>query len=202
MQANIITQAGPVAVVPGGVYGGIDHHGAPPADVAHAAGWRVLADGWDVINVPPGEQLVGFTFAQSPDDPHGAVATPIFAPIVEPTPERFPHGVETGLLVMETETGRGVGYVADDETGDLLPIVYAHESPYDMPGLRAKQAAVREAARAGRAVRAEVVRGLVAARTKARASAAAAQNVPQMRDALADLDARLTAIEALLGVAE
>ena len=40
--ANIITGAGPVDAIPGGVADGIDYHGAPPWPIAHKAGWRRL----------------------------------------------------------------------------------------------------------------------------------------------------------------
>jgi hypothetical protein len=42
MKANIITGAGPVDAIPGGVVDGIDYHGALPWPVAHKAGWRRL----------------------------------------------------------------------------------------------------------------------------------------------------------------
>jgi hypothetical protein len=64
----------------------------------------------------------------------------VIPPEPEPTPQRFEHGIDASLLVLDVEdggTGKGIGYVAAPD-GTLLPIVYAHESPYDMPALREK----------------------------------------------------------------
>lgn len=69
--------------------------------------------------------------------------------IAKATPTRFPDGIDANLLVLDTATGKGVGYVATDE-GDLVPVVFAHESPYDMKALKLKIDAARIAYKAAK----------------------------------------------------
>jgi hypothetical protein len=180
-----------------------DTHGATwdnAADRLLAAGWRKLDPRADVTP-PDGMQIGEWTYEQDPERAEYALEAPVFVaipvpdPVPAPVPTRFDVGIDAPLLVLDApDDERGIGYVAADD-GTLLPLLYAHASPYDMEAVRAKAAAAREA-------RAVAVAELKQARTKARASAAAAQNVPQVREALADLDARLTRLEALLGVTE
>jgi len=143
MKANIITNAGPVAAVPGGIYEGIDYHGEPPWDKAMRAGWRKL-DKDDLPNAPTGK-AVRATYIQDPTREDYAVGVYEYVDIPEPTPDRFPNGIDASLLVLDAPDGKGIGYVADGE-GVLVPVVYAHESPYDMAALQAKIATAREAA--------------------------------------------------------
>ena len=138
--ANILTQAGPVEAIPGGIVDGIDYHPSVPWDKAHAAGWRRLAANWNDFTPPDGEQVTGWLFEQSPSDPEYAVASPITAAIPIPTPERFASGIDAPLIVLDTPDGKGIGYVAAPD-GTLVPVVYAHESPYDMAELAAKKQA-------------------------------------------------------------
>jgi hypothetical protein len=117
------------------------------------------------------------------------VTEPIGEP-PEPTPERFAAGIETPLLVLETPDGKGVGYVVD-EAGELVPIVYAHESPYDMAALRGKIDAARAARATERAAAVAVRESYTTAAAKATAS------VPALRDLVDALAARVSALEKL-----
>jgi hypothetical protein len=118
-----------------------DYHNLQAArdwDKYRAAGWRIIAD----VPTPDGQRVAGYE--QSPDDPDYAV--PIFEdipPVPEPEPVYFPVGIEIDLLVLRTADGKAIGYVALS-SGALEPIIYAHESPYDMPKLRAAIKAARE----------------------------------------------------------
>jgi hypothetical protein len=55
-------------------------------------------------------------------------------------PRREATGIDTPVLVLDAPDGKGVGYVVTQD-GTLLPIVYAHESPYDMDDLSNKKQA-------------------------------------------------------------
>ena len=61
--ANIITQAQRTAVIPAGVYDGIDYHGEPPLPVAFAHGWRRL-DAREEYLLPDGKRIVRWEYAQ------------------------------------------------------------------------------------------------------------------------------------------
>jgi hypothetical protein len=140
--ANIITQAQRTATVPGGIYGGIDYHGSPPWELAMAAGWRKLDELVDVTP-PDGFYIDGWEYTQDEERTEYALEWPKFAVIPVPVPERFAAGIDAPLLVLDAPDGsRGVGYAPADD-GTLLPILYAHASPYDMEAVRAKVAAAR-----------------------------------------------------------
>jgi len=85
--ANIITQAARRATVPGGVYGGLDYHGEPTWDVAHAAGWRRLDDR-KPFTPPDGLVLTGWNYRQDPERKDYAVEEPTvdLAPVAPPDP--------------------------------------------------------------------------------------------------------------------
>ena len=93
MKVNIITNAGPVAQVPGGIYEGLDYHGEPPWGVSMRAGWR-LFDGPQPIPQP------GYTskahYSQDPERPDYAAVKYVYAPI--PIPEPDPRDVEIASL--------------------------------------------------------------------------------------------------------
>jgi hypothetical protein len=63
-------------------------------------------------------------------------------PPPEPVPARFEAGIDAPILVLDAGE-KGIGYVAADD-GSLVPVVYAHESPYDMDALRARIEAARK----------------------------------------------------------
>jgi hypothetical protein len=146
--ANISTQAQRTGTIPGGTYGDLDYHGEPPWHVAHAAGWRMLDDRAE-FTPPDGFAVTGYTYEQDGARDDYALEVPTVTAIPVPTPQYFAAGIETPLLVLEhEETGKGVGYVADED-GALVPVLYAHESPYDMAALKAKITAAK-AAHAGK----------------------------------------------------
>jgi hypothetical protein len=132
--ANIITQAPRVAAVPGGIYGGIDYHGEPPWDKAFAAGWRKLDERVDVTP-PDGYYISHWVYSQDSARVDYAIEEPWVVQKPIPVPERFAAGIDTSLLVMDAPDGsKGIGYVPAAD-GTLLPLLYAHESPYDMPSV-------------------------------------------------------------------
>jgi hypothetical protein len=108
----------------------------------YAAGWRKL-DERAAYTPPTGEQVTGYLYEQDPARPEYATEIPITAAIPVPVPERFAAGIDAPLLVLDApDGGKGIGY-APAADGTLLPIVYVHESPYDMPAVAAKVDAAR-----------------------------------------------------------
>jgi len=109
------------------------------------------------------------------------------------SPAVFETGIETPLLSLLSYDDRlGIGVVADNQ-GNLVSFLW-HSSP---PPNQAEPKARIDAAFAQRtAVKAEISD----AAKKFKAKTAAAKNVPDIRTALQFLDARLTALETLMGV--
>lgn len=143
---NIVTQEGPVENLPSRLSAhGLDIHG-PDFAMCAMVGWRLL----DALpSIPDGQQLASKTFAQDSTRPDYALATYGYEAIPLPIPTRFADGIDANLLVLDTATGKGVGYVATDE-GDIVPVLFAHESPYDMAGLKLKIDAARIAYKAAK----------------------------------------------------
>jgi hypothetical protein len=183
--ANIITQAARQATVPGGIYGGIDYHGSPPWELGMAAGWRKLDERVDVTP-PEGYRVAGWEYAQDTERADYAIETAIIEAIPVPVPERFAAGIDTPLLVLDAPDGiKGFGYTPAED-GTLLPIQYAHESPYDMEGLRIKIEIARADHQADKATKAATAANI------AGKAAGAGNSLPAVRTELERL-ARLVA---------
>ncbi len=167
--ANITQQTGPFNMPPPGQYGSTYWHGTPPWDVAFEHGVRKITVP-DTSETPEGYRRIRSAWEQDPADAEGCVEQAQFEPIPptpEPVPEFFEYGIESSLLVLQTESGKGVGY-APTEDGGLVPVVYVHESPCPPAAeIAARIAAAREA-------RAK-------ATTDIRAATAAANSVPALR---------------------
>jgi len=164
MKYNTITKQ-VSETVPGGIYEGIDYHGTPPADVAARAGW---------VDVTPEIQ------AQLDADAAAAQAAHDAAEIIRKnTPVVYDHPIEAEFVVLRTPSGKGVGYVAAED-GTLLPVRYAHESPYDIPELDSKIDAVRAKHATSKTERA-------AEAVKVQANSGTANSVPKLREQVAAL---------------
>jgi hypothetical protein len=97
-------------------------------------------------------------------------------PVPEPSPVLMPNGIETPVVVIQSQTvGKGIGVIATDE-GDLLTYI-DHESPRP----------------AGEVIQSRIA-AAVEAKRKARADAKAAAKK-------GNLQGRIAAIEAFLGIA-
>ena len=101
-----------------------------------------LTDGAIVDVLPDGAAVSGLADGLAVGTGTAGDATNIseVADFSTPTPERFASGIDTPLLVLDTPDAKGVGYIAAPD-GTLVPVLYAHESPYDMAELAAKKQA-------------------------------------------------------------
>jgi len=132
----------------------------PTDETLNAAGWF---ERFETGDIPEGHAQTGTAWVEVFDNRSVWVRTsaPIPEPI-PPVPDRFPVGVDTPLLVLDAPDGKGIGYVADGE-GGLVPIIYAHESPYDMDALQNKVAQARADHAATRQARVDAARSAAAA---------------------------------------
>jgi len=161
-----------------------------------AAGWRKVADYPD-LETPEGQRFARWEYEQDEEREEYAVPVAVYEeipPEPEPTPERFPAGIDAPLLVLDTPDGKGVGYVAGQD-GELIPVVYAHESPYDVDALASRIAQARSQATEAAQARAGRIRAAVDDADKAAGAASAAGNsIPALRKAVADLAATVKSI--------
>lgn len=147
-----------------------------------AACWypREMVEG----DIPAGQQIVGWNWIGLVNGKSQYHAT--YADIPDAIPTRFENGIDIPLLVIDAPSGKGVGLVANED-GTLVPIIYAHESPYDMPAFREKI----------RLARIAKVQEKAARKTDAQAAktaASAANSVPALREQVAILAALIEAM--------
>lgn len=164
------------------------------ANVSNASDARLAANGWyrlyrDESGIGTNQYAASWFWDRI--DGQLSVYLPVVAdipPEPEPTPQRFEVGSDTPMLVLDAPGGQGVGYVVD-EAGALVPIVYAHESPYDMDALRVAIVQARTNHAAVKAARITDAQGIGAA-------SASANSVPALR---AQVAALAELVEQLIG---
>jgi hypothetical protein len=159
--ANIITQAPRTPTLPDKIPG--THN--PDWTQLVAVGWRKL-DERTPVTPPDGLQVTRWVYSQDPERAECAIEEPWFDAIPEAVPARFESGIDSTILVLDAPDGsKGIGYAPADD-GTLIPIVYVHESPYDMAAVAAKVAAARVAhgtRKAGRVIEAADIESKAAA---------------------------------------
>jgi len=116
-KANIITQAQRVASIPGGTYGDLDYHGAPPWDVAVAAGWRRLDPRADFAPAD-GYHVAGYTYQQDPARDDYALETAV----VEAIPDAYPTP-DSVVPVLDADGNQtGTARLLVDSSGALVVV--------------------------------------------------------------------------------
>ena len=143
----------------------------------YAEGWRTVA----YEGVPAGMQATGWAWVVGAEvATYAPTGTEPIPPAPEPIPARFDDGIDASMLVLDTADGKGVGYVAGED-GELIPVVYAHASPYPPAAeLAARIAAAREARKMEKAKRNTDAKA-------AQTASNAANSVPVLRAQVAEL---------------
>jgi hypothetical protein len=179
MKYNTITKQ-VAETVPGGVYEGVDYHGTPPEDVAARAGW---------VDVTPEIQAEIDAAAAIKAEADAAEAAQ--NALIAAMPAQFPTGVAVpipdaeGHFMLLQPTADGAAVIA----------IQISDSPIDAAAWKArKDAALARIA----AQKATLAADLDTKRTASIKNAAAAQNVPQIRAALADMQAQIDALRAIV----
>lgn len=157
-----------------------------------AAGWRKLDEGYRP-SPDPGYVTLTEVYVQDATRDDYAVPAHVYALAAEPaesTPQRFPHGIDTSALVLDTVTNHsGAAYVAADD-GSLVFAGFWHASPYK---IATEREAMTAAAIAKHNVRKQTLAMERQNSNTARAAAAAANSVPALRQQVAEL-ARIVAL--------
>ena len=139
---DLVNQYGqPVARPAAVVVGGYRIHAPTIADLRAAGYYPSTAIG----EVPPGTVVVGYEFAGIKNDVAEFSQITAVPEIVEPTPAPFPDGIETPVVVLQSQVaGVGIGLIATD--GGELATYVDHASPRPDAAERSRRIAAAVAA--------------------------------------------------------
>ncbi|MBU0678484.1 MAG: hypothetical protein KJ626_10235 [Verrucomicrobia bacterium] len=163
--------------VPGGIYGGIDYHGSPPADVAERAGW---------VDVTPEIQAqIDAAAAQAAEDAAAAELVRLETPLIYDQP------IQARIEIPAID-GHVYGAEVDPVSGDVIGV--QRESVRKSQAEYEADRDARFAARAARKVRiTDAAKAVTAAKGKANG---AGNSVASLRAAVADLAAAVESLTA------
>jgi hypothetical protein len=171
---NIITQAQRVESIPGGTYGDLDYHGAPPWDVAVVAGWRRL-DERAAFAPADGYHVTGYTYQQDPTRDEYALETPV----VDAIPDAYP-APDSVVPVLDADGNQtGTARLLVDSSGALVVVTDSASPQRSVAAQIAEFVAVAGSGRAAVDAMKALKPGMVATIDAAQAAKAAAQAVDQ-----------------------